>query len=55
MKKIVLVSAAPKQLDTIKLIEGKYQIEKFVKGDRLKSSVVTQLELSVEAIFQTAE
>lgn len=38
-----------------KLIEGEYQMEKFVMGDRLKSSVFPQLELSVEAIFQAAE
>ncbi len=47
----------PKQptITICKLIEGEYQIEKFVKGDRLKSSIFPQLELSVDAIFQAAE
>jgi hypothetical protein len=34
-----------------KLIEGEYQMEKFVQGDRLKSSVFLELELTAEAIF----
>ncbi|MBE9046904.1 Uma2 family endonuclease [Pleurocapsales cyanobacterium LEGE 10410] len=43
----------PKQptITICKLIEGEYQIEKFVKGDYLKSSVFPQLELTTEAIF----
>ncbi len=47
----------PKQptITICKLIDGEYQMEKFVKGDRLKSSVFPQLELSVEAIFQAAK
>ncbi|MDJ0570029.1 MAG: Uma2 family endonuclease [Pleurocapsa sp. MO_192.B19] len=47
----------PKQptITICKLIEGEYQMEKFVKGDRLKSNVFPQLELSVDAIFQAAE
>ncbi|MDJ0596683.1 MAG: Uma2 family endonuclease [Pleurocapsa sp. MO_226.B13] len=47
----------PKQptITICKLIEGEYQMEKFIKGDRLKSSVFPQLELSVDAVFQAAE
>ena len=47
----------PKQptITICKLIEGEYQMEKFIKGDRLKSSIFPQLELSVDAIFQAAE
>ena len=47
----------PKQLTiTIcKLIEGEYQMEKFVKGERLKSSVFPELELTTDGIFQAAE
>lgn len=46
----------PKQptITICKLIEGEYQMEKFVRGDRLESSVFPQLELSVDAIFQAA-
>ncbi len=47
----------PKQptITICKLIEGEYQMEKFVQDDRLKSSVFPLLELSVDAIFQAAE
>ena len=47
----------PKQptITICKLIEGEYQMEKFIKGDRLKSSIFPQLKLSVDAIFQAAE
>lgn len=47
----------PKQptITICKLIEGEYQMEKFVKGDLLKSSVFPQLKLSVDTIFQAAE
>ena len=47
----------PKQptITICKLIEGEYQMEKFVKGDRLKSSIFPELELTSEAIFQVAE
>ncbi|MEN9566970.1 MAG: hypothetical protein RLZZ69_2166 [Cyanobacteriota bacterium] len=43
----------PKQptVTICKLVEGEYQMEKFVQGDRLKSSVFTELELTAEAIF----
>lgn len=47
----------PKQptITICKLVEGEYQLEKFVKGDRLKSSVFPQLELSAETIFSAAQ
>ena len=47
----------PKQptITICKLIEGEYQIEKFVKGDLLKSSIFPKLELTTDAIFQAAE
>lgn len=47
----------PKQptVTICKLIEGEYQMEKFITGDRLMSNVFPQLELSVNAIFQAAE
>lgn len=43
----------PKQptVTICKLIEGEYQIEKFIRGDYLKSSVFPNLELTTEAIF----
>ncbi len=47
----------PKQptITICKLIEGEYQLEKFVKSDRLKSLVFPQLELTADAVFQAAE
>lgn len=44
----------PKQptVTSCKLIEGEYQMEKFVRGDRLSSSVFPKLDLTTEAIFQ---
>lgn len=44
----------PKQptVTICRLIEGEYQIEKYVRGDRLKSHVFPQLNLSTEAIFE---
>ena len=44
----------PKQptITICKLIEGEYQIEKFVRGDRLNSKVFPKLNLSTEAIFE---
>lgn len=47
----------PKQPTIIicKLIEGEYQMEKFVKGDRLQSHIFPDLELTTEAVFQVAE
>ena len=46
----------PKQptITICKLIEEEYQMEKFVKGDRLKSSVFPELELITDKIFQVA-
>ena len=47
----------PKQptITICKLMEGEYQMEKFVKDDRLKSSIFPELELTTDAIFQVAE
>ncbi len=47
----------PKQptVTICKLIEGEYQMEKFVKGDRLKSNIFPQFELTADAVFQAAE
>ena len=47
----------PKQptITVCKLIEGEYQVEKFVKGDRLQSNVLPQLQLTANLIFQAAE
>ncbi len=47
----------PKQptITICKLIEGEYQIEKFVKGDLLKSSIFPELELTTDAVFQAGE
>lgn len=44
----------PKQptITICQLVEEEYQIEKFVKGDRLHSSIFPQLELTTDAIFQ---
>ena len=44
----------PKQptITICKLIEGEYQMEKFVKGERLESQVFPQLELNLENIFR---
>ncbi len=45
----------PKQptVTICKLIEGEYQMEKFVKGDLLKSHIFPQLELTSDAIFNS--
>ncbi len=47
----------PKQptITICKLIEGEYQMEKFVKGDRLKSAVFPELELTTDLVFQSAD
>ena len=47
----------PKQptISICKLVEGEYQMEKFVKGDQLMSHVFPQLELTTDHIFQAAE
>ena len=47
----------PKQstITICKLVEGEYQLEKFVKGDRLKSNVFPELELSAGTIFSAAQ
>ncbi len=47
----------PKQptITICQLIEGEYQMERYVIGDRLKSSIFPELELTTDAIFQAAE
>ena len=47
----------PKQptITICKLIEGEYQMEKFVKDDRLKSRIFPKLELTTDRVFQAAE
>ncbi|ACB52650.1 unknown [Crocosphaera subtropica ATCC 51142] len=47
----------PKQptITICQLIEGEYQMEKYVKGDRLKSSIFPELELTTDTIFQVAQ
>ena len=47
----------PKQptITICKLIEGEYQMEKFIKGDLLKSNIFPQLELTTDRVFQAAE
>ena len=44
----------PKQptITICKLIDGEYQLEKFVKSDRLQSTIFPQLELTTDAIFE---
>ena len=46
----------PKQatVTICKLIEREYQMEKFIKGDRLKYNIFPELELTTDAIFQAA-
>ncbi len=46
----------PKQptITICQLVEGEYQMNKFVKGDRLKSSTFPKLELTTDKIFQAA-
>jgi Uma2 family endonuclease len=34
------------------LVEGEYQMAKFIKGDVLKSNIFSELELTTDAIFQ---
>ena len=43
----------PKQptITICKLIEGEYQMETFIRGDLLRSSIFPQLELTTDAIF----
>lgn len=47
----------PKQptITVCQLIEGEYQMQRFVAGQRLPSSVFPELELTTEAIFQAAK
>ena len=47
----------PKQptVTICKLIDGEYQMEKFITGDLLKSNVFPQLDLLTDDIFQAAE
>ncbi len=46
----------PKQptITICKLVENEYQMEKFVKGDLLRSSIFPELELTTDAIFEAA-
>ena len=46
----------PKQptITICKLIEGEYQMEKFVKGEMLKSNIFPKLELNTDAIFNAS-
>ena len=45
----------PKQptITICKLVEGEYQTEKFVRGERLKSGVFPELELTTDTIFES--
>jgi Uma2 family endonuclease len=47
----------PKQptITICQLIEGEYQMKKYVQGERLKSSIFPELELTTDIIFQAAE
>ena len=47
----------PKQstITICQLIEGEYQMEKYVKGDRLKSTIFPELQLTTDMIFQAAD
>ena len=47
----------PKQptITICQLIEGEYQMEKYVQGERLKSSIFPELELTTDVIFRAAE
>ena len=47
----------PKQptITICRLIEGEYQMKRYVKGDRLKSSIFPKLELTTDVIFQAAQ
>lgn len=46
----------PKQptITVCQLIEGEYQMQRFVAGDRLESSIFPGFELTADAIFQAA-
>jgi Uma2 family endonuclease len=46
----------PKQptITICKLVEGEYQLEKFIKGEILQSQVFPELELTAEAIFSAS-
>ncbi|MBD2070249.1 Uma2 family endonuclease [Leptolyngbya sp. FACHB-671] len=47
----------PKQpnVTVCQLIEDEYQMQRFIAGQRLKSGIFPNLELSTDAIFQAAE
>ena len=47
----------PKQptVTICKLIEGEYQMEKFIRGDLLKSHIFPQLELTTDTIFNSSQ
>ena len=46
----------PKQptITVCKLVEDEYQVEKFVKGESLNSNIFPELQLTADAIFQSA-
>ncbi|MEM9276643.1 MAG: Uma2 family endonuclease [Cyanobacteria bacterium P01_F01_bin.143] len=46
----------PKQptITICNLVDGEYQMEKFVKGDRLRSNVFPELDLTSDRVFQAA-
>jgi Uma2 family endonuclease len=47
----------PKQptITVCQLIEGEYQMQRFIAGQRLESFIFSELELTTDAIFQAAE
>ncbi|MEN9871288.1 MAG: hypothetical protein RLZZ171_2280, partial [Cyanobacteriota bacterium] len=46
----------PKQptITICKLVEGEYQLEKFIKGEILQSNIFPKLELKTDDIFQVS-
>ena len=46
----------PKQptITVCKLVEDEYQVEKFVQGESLNSNIFPELQLTADAIFQSA-
>ncbi|MBW4574243.1 MAG: Uma2 family endonuclease [Aphanothece sp. CMT-3BRIN-NPC111] len=47
----------PKQptISVCQLIEGEYQLQRFIAGQRLESGIFPELDLTTDAIFQAAE
>ncbi len=45
-------NAAQPTITVCQLIEGEYQMQRFVAGQRLESSLFPDLELTTDAIFQ---